>query len=303
MRIPLSSRRALGIVAAVAMLAGCGGLQSQTGGTGPIPQAGASHAKKANDLLYFAESPATVAVYSYPKAKYETALTADLDNVGGECAASNGNWWVVNEGNDEILGYAHGGTSPTSTLTESNGEPLTCGEDPTTGNLAVAILTTGDILVYANASGNPTVYSTSLMEASYVSYDNKGNLFADGFTASDAFELIELTKGSGSFKTITLNQTFGFPSALEWDGKYLAVGDSGSEYIYQFTISGSQGTKAGSVELKGAGYVTAFWVDGSEAVVVGGRKTGIWNYPAGGKPIVTISHLKNPQGVVVSAAK
>ena len=40
----------------------------------------------------------------------------------GLCAAKNGDWWVVESGADEVLEYAHGGTTPLKTLSVTVGE-------------------------------------------------------------------------------------------------------------------------------------------------------------------------------------
>ena len=42
----------------------------------------------------------------------------------------------------------------------------------------------GDVVIFKNASGSGTVYTTPLDEEFFDGYDNQGNLFADGFTGN-----------------------------------------------------------------------------------------------------------------------
>ena len=68
----------------------------------------------------------------------------------------------------------------------------------TSGDLAVGILYAsgaggGDVVIFKNATGSGTAYSTPLDEEFFDGYDNQGNLFADGFTGNrSGFALVEL---------------------------------------------------------------------------------------------------------------
>lgn len=290
------------VLLSAAVSSGCGGAQPPT----QIPQTLATvqtvREPKAHTLLYIADYyPTALEEYSYPKAKYKKSFTADLDEPQGTCSGAKGDFWVVNSGNNEILGYKHGASKPWATLTETNGSEIGCAQDSVTGNLAVAILSTGDVLVYPNASGTPTTYSTPLSKALYVTYDNDGDLFVDGYTTSN-FALVELPKGSGTFITISLNVNFGYASPIEYVAPYLVLGAANSDDMYQFSISGSSGTEANGFHLTGSGDLVAFQVSGDEVAAIGARSSGLWKYPAGGQPIVTIDpkQISNPQGIVIS---
>jgi hypothetical protein len=89
---------------------------------------------------------------------------------------------------------------------------------------------------------------------------------------------------------------------VQWDGKYIAVGDQSTNTIYQFAISGKKGREVGSTVLGGATEVFQFWIEGSKVIGAdaGASHVDIWKYPAGGAAIKTIGGLYAPLGVTVS---
>ena len=48
-------------------------------------------------------------------------------------------------------------------------------------------------------------------------------------TSSGYFALVELPKGSSTFKTITTSNSVQFPGSVQWDGTYLTVFDQRDE--------------------------------------------------------------------------
>jgi hypothetical protein len=204
----------LGIYAVVAVLAGCGG-DSQLGAN-PVQQnlalidrgAGthvapgrswmAPEAKK-NDLAYISNFyNSTILAFTYPGGKNVGSIASDEPQ--GECTSktSKGNWWVVDSGSDEISEYAHGGTTPLKTLSEDVGEAAGCSIDPTTGNLAVTLLGTGDVVIFTGGSGTGTTIADDLSSTYFAAYDDKGDLFVDGITPSDAVGVVELHKAAAN---------------------------------------------------------------------------------------------------------
>ena len=153
---------AAGVLAAAIALTGCGG------GSQTTPTANAQVLKRAGswmapdlaerDLLYLSDDGnGNVYVYSFPGAKLQGTLTG-LSVPTGECADKAGDVWIVEEGTNDIVEYAHGGTVPIATLSDPGNAPEACAVDPTTGNLAVANPQTlsagvGSVGVYAHAQG------------------------------------------------------------------------------------------------------------------------------------------------------
>ncbi len=134
--------------------------------------------------------------------------------------------------------------------------------------------------------------------------DNADNLYVDGqYGSGDNFAFAELPKGGTSLKSITLNQTFVNAGAVQWDGKYVAVGDDGAQKIYQFTISGSTGTLEGTTNLGNAQSVYQWVINGKKVVGSDDLPNTVWywDYPAGGSAIKSITKdVFHPVGAAIS---
>jgi hypothetical protein len=79
---------------------------------------------------------------------------------------------------------------------------------------------------------------------------------------------------------------------VQWDGAYLAIGDTGvtPSVIDRFSIKKGKATKIGSTRLDGTTSVRQFWIDGSR--VIGpdfDAPVGFWKYPAGGSATKSIT--------------
>jgi hypothetical protein len=128
------------------------------------------------------------------------------------------------------------------TLSISDGtSPSSCAMN-TSGDLAVGLLfgaTRGDVVIFKKATGAGTFVKTPLAEAYSDGYDNKGNLFVDGYTSGYAFQLDEIAKGSKTVKTIATSDAVGVPGSVQWDGKYLTILDQDTNILHQYTVSGT----------------------------------------------------------------
>jgi hypothetical protein len=267
----------------------------------------APDAKKDN-LLYLTDEEADdVYVYSWPRGELKGTLTG-FDAPNGECVDKAGEVFVANEDKSQILEYAHGGTSPIKTLSDPGQYPVGCSVDPTTGNLAVTNIDTpkggpGNVAIYTDAHGSPTAYTAAIFYYYFFcGYDNDGNLYVDGTDTGNTFEFAELLSGGSSFTTVTLNQSIEFPGGVQWDGNHVAVGDQEEPYIYEFTISGSTGTKVGATPLNDTNDVAQFWKQGLKVVAPDflNSEVQIFRYPAGGMATKTIPNISTPIGSVVS---
>jgi hypothetical protein len=273
---------------------------------------------EAKNLLYVSDGGANaVDIYSYPAATRAGKLT-DLNSPAGLCLGSAGAIWVVLSGSSKIVEYAHASTKPEATLT-IGGESylLGCSVDPTTGNLAVTDYGPpsggGRVWVYAGAQGMPQKYTDSnLLFAYFCGYDGSGNLFIDGEDGSRNFRLLELPSGGSKLENITLNHSVGFPGGVQWDGKYVAIGDQAYEKpnqsaIYQISISGSSGTVEGTTPLSGSCQVLQFditMVQGSKVIGPDSCKNNVrlYKYPSGGSATKTLTDFQYPVGATVSPA-
>jgi hypothetical protein len=301
-------KNVLWIGAAMVVLAGCGASRSPLGNPATLPNTAAIPQAKSSALLYVANpGDGNVLEFSYPAGQLVNTLTG-ISTPAGECTSkkSKGNWWVVASSSNQVLEYAHGGTTPLSSRSISPAGPSDCSIDPKTGNLAVTILTSQDVEIFDHAKGTGKLYTDDLQDTYNAGYDGNGNLFVDGYTSASQIAFLELPRGGKSFETITLNQSFSFPGAIRWDGTYLAILDPGAGTIYQFTIDGKKGAKAGSTPLDGVGNPDGFWIQKNIVAVadLGRQDVAIWNYPAGGSPIQTITTgIDLPADVTISVGK
>jgi hypothetical protein len=247
------------------------------------------------ELLYATDAH-NVLVYSYPNGKKvnhvrrRPGVLPDAD-----CADGNGNVYVLfdfilTSGNTWIDEYAHGGTKSIRSLFDYGDPNTSCSADPVSGDLAVTGAHTY-VKIWKRGSNSGTVYQLPAGFFPYAcAYDNHGNLFVDGSQtrkSEDHVSLVELPKRSGTFVRIGLPRTrIATLGWLQWDGKYLAFGNSGKKAyrVYRLAVSGMKARVAQTVHLDAAARVPSFWIQGK--TIVGGGY--VWNYPAGGKPIVTI---------------
>ena len=259
-------RHAISIGVAATFLSACGGSQPPIGAPGTMPQshAIAQHAAHAGSwMLPEAKSEELIYVTSADLVSaYTTSgkLVGNLQVQGakGLCSDSKGDVFIPDDG--PIYEYAHGGTEPTATLNGPSGyySAHGCAVDPTTGNLAVTDFSHdfgayGNVAIYRHASGNPQTFSdTDIAFYVYCGYDNRGNLFVDGMkTSRGSSYLAELPSGGDALATIALNETIERPSAVQWDGQHVVIGDSYNHVVYQLSIAGSQGTVIGTIKLTG----------------------------------------------------
>ena len=325
-------RYALSCCVAAAMLAGCGGSQPPIGAPGAMPQAAATatHADrgkswmlseaKSEDLLYVSAYVNHVYVYSYPKGKLVGRLHLS-NKVESICSDEQGNIWVPVFNStyyrSKVLKFAHGGKNPIASVDDGGALPAGCSVSPITGDLAVANYckssgggtcdTTGDVAVYAQATGSPKTYISRHMGTNFsCDYDDKGNLFVVGTAHYGAFNLAELPFGKSQPKDITINQAGLYsPVFVQWDGKHVAIGSFGgsSPTIYAFAIKGANGTEVGSTTLGDTTYLEQFIFDGKNVIVPGSESgnVAVYKYPGGGSAVQSIG-VANPLSVALSVA-
>jgi hypothetical protein len=294
------------------VLAACGG----SGTTSAVPQNAMAQSQphqmsgSSGDLLYAGAGANRVFVLSYPEGKLVGRLSIS-SRAWGLCSDTDGNVFVT-EDSGAVVEYAHGGTSPINALSARGA--FSCSWDPSTGNLAV-VERPNSIAIFSGASGTAQTYTdASFNEFNYCAYDDKGNLFATGqVNGPYQYALAEFDTGSGSFKTITLNERVDFLDDLQWDGKYLAIDDfyyTGT--IYRVRVSGSSGTIEGTTSLGGAQFY-GFWTWLKNGTFISPIYTGydkdslmdFWSYPSGGNPKKKLPNrvgVRRIWGITVSVA-
>lgn len=315
MRISTSAGFALSMLLLVACVAGCGGGMSASDALQRNLAANARQGSGVRSngtssyLLYVSNARNdTITAYSWQSG----ALLAVLNGFNlphGLCVDHAGDVYVTDFGSGHIFEYQHGNLILIKTLSDPHGGPNACSVDAATGNLAVA--DGSGVWVYAHASGAPTLYTNANFRSYlYLGYDANGNLFVDG-TGISGSVFAELPKSGTTLGGISLNQAVISPSGLQWDGRYLAICDNGTNpnVIYAFAIAGSTGTLKSTTTLDGSESIAQFWIPNPGKVrgttIVAANYNGgnvrYWKYPAGGAATMTItSHISKPFGVTVS---
>jgi hypothetical protein len=244
-------------------------------------------------------------IFVYPKSDKQIGT---INNVGGQMCTNvlygygKKFIWIV-AAQDLITEYQVP-KKLIGTLSSPYGAPSSCAMN-TSGDLAVGILYGsggGDIVIFKNATGSGTVITTPLSEEYFDGYDNKGNLFADGFNNS-GFELVELPKGGSKFHQITTSNSVEFPGSVQWDGKYLAITDQDANAMYRYTVNGTKATLKGTVSFSGSGDCSQTWIaTGVVFCADAGNEDGeVFKYPAGGSPIAVFTgEFALPLGTVAA---
>ncbi|HEX3370014.1 MAG TPA: hypothetical protein VHS56_10605 [Candidatus Cybelea sp.] len=245
-------------------------------------------------------------IFNYPKSTDEIGT---IGNVGGQGCTNvlygygRKIFWIV-AGADQITEYKVPKKAIKTLSVSDNSMPSSCAMN-TSGDLAVGILngpSSGDIVLYKNATGSGTFIKTPLADEFFDGYDNHGNLFADGF-GSAGFMLVELPNGSNKAKTITTSNTVNFPGSVQWDGTYVTVFDQTANKMYRYTISGSQATLKGTISFSGSSDCAQTWI--VKALVycgdAGNDNGSVFKYPAGGSQLAVFTgNFDEPLGVVAA---
>jgi streptogramin lyase len=300
----------------ITALAGCGGSQPPIGtGTAPQTSALTPHVDrgtswmlpeaKSEELLYVAGAE-PVDVYTYPQGKMVGSL-GTFRGPDGMCVDQGGDVFITIYYDNQVLEYAHGGSTPIATINTAN-FPADCSIDPTTGNLAVTFW--DGIQIFSHPSSGwsgPQTYTQpdGTYFTYFCAYDDSGDLFFDADTQHSAFQLTELPAGSsGNFTTVSVNQRFSEPGGVLWDGNYLSIAELSRRrkrpaVVHQFSITGSNGTEVGSTTLRKA-REGLFWIQGSTIISEARGDVGFWNYPEGGRPEKIVHTPDGAGGVAVS---
>ncbi len=264
---------------------------------------------KSNHFEYVSNSYGSYsAIFDYPKS------TKEVGQIAGDGGQGCTNvlygygkkiFWNVG-GQTQITEYKVPKT-PIKTLTFPYSFPTSCAMNGS-GDLAVGVFFEstaggGNVVIFKHASGSGHDYSTPLSAEYFDGYDPAGNLFADGFTKTGSFALVELPNGSSSFETITTSNAVQFPGSVQWDGTYLTVFDQVASQTYRYAISGTKATLKSTVTYSGAGDCAQTWiVKGLVYCGDAGNDDGeVFKYPAGGSPIAVLGNgLPEPLGVTAA---
>jgi hypothetical protein len=336
-----AAHHALGVCAAALLFAGCGSPSQNVVSvpiapplvTGTTARAAsnvsraapkrswmAAEAKHENLIYVSNASSNSVTVYDFSSRKMVGMLTG-IKQPYGLCSDSVGDVWVVGWGKNQVIEYAHASIKPLRTLKVSGWQIslIACSVDPTTGNLAVTNYGPknwyhGNVLVFAKGSDKPTPYDVEGLWFYYgCSYDDKGNLWIDGWDAYLNYNLSLglLPKGSNKLKAISIIPAMTPPTIgnIQWNGPYLVLGDW--EWVAEVVVKGSFANVVGYTPLTSHFPVGLFEITklgGKQRIIApdnAGHPNAVqyWDFPAGGNPTHTITQgLSGAFGVTISEA-
>ncbi|HEY2473956.1 MAG TPA: hypothetical protein VGI19_04060 [Candidatus Cybelea sp.] len=260
-----------------------------------------------------------VYVYTVPKLKMVERITGFFQPQG-ECSDAHGNVWITNTGAQQILEFRPGSKRPIATLSDSRGYPAGCAINLRNGDLAVTDIFdvdgSGGVLVFRNARGTPKPYLNPEQYYYYFAgYDDKGNLYASGQTASsnsNAYILSVLPVGGHTMSTVEIHgaQLY-FPGEVFRSGSSIVLGDQEcggkkTSCLYETRITAKTATVTKKIALTGSCDVaeTALTSNaglfGGDYCPPGGRSTADrWRFPEGGKPLVTVPGNHDPIGAAI----
>jgi hypothetical protein len=226
----------------------------------------------------------------------------------GACSDGAGHFWITNTGDSNVLEYSTGGTL-LETLNDAHNYPVGCAYDPKTGDLAVTnIITTadgpGNVAMYANATGTPKLYTTSLLQRVYFASfaGSTGTLVISGENSSSESALASLT--NGKFTSVMLKGgTIEFPGGVAWSTKIhsMNVEDQTSSVIYHIKLNGKV---TGTTKLDCGCDIVTYAIFGGTLLVPTNQGIEVFPYPAGGSSegVITKTGFDEPIGIAVSSA-
>jgi hypothetical protein len=152
---------------------------------------------------------------------------------GGMCTDTAGDVWIPDYYSRTMYEYAHGGSAPIATITAKAGYPYACAFDNATGNLAVSYehpnghyRNYAEVVVYASGSkiGAPYAPKTGFYRAYFLTYDDRGNLYATGNACgynecyrNEAYvHLFKLSPHQAYFELIKGDARQAAPSTVTW---------------------------------------------------------------------------------------
>lgn len=266
-------------------------------------------------MLYVSEELFNeVYVYSFPGLKFVGYLSG-FSLPAGLCSDRRGNVFVTDLLGGKIVEYEHGGSTPIAILIDRH-YPQGCSVDPVSGDLAVADYGSsgdrGDLAIFRHARGSPAMYrDRSMISLNNCTYDDRGNLVADGQRNGNEPGLVELAAGARRLKVIAFDHSFNADGSLQWDGRYVTLMGNAPKQIYRISIAASGARLVGRTTLASIKYAFAFWLEGDTLIMtyvpphtrVKYTAAGLWKYPAGGAPVTSVGNILDAYGVTVSSSR
>jgi len=321
MSVLLKTRWCRAIVpCAILILTACVSVQPFTPGS--VPSAKIAGRAPSGDLIYAGAADGShIYIFSYPQGALVRTFKPPSGTIAlqGLCSDRSGNVFITSLSKAPKSGvmqgyvykYAHGGTKILNTLTFYRVRPFGCAVDPKSGTLAVTTVGVpyqgGTIETFTRGSYySKTYYGVGISNFYFCTYDDAGNLFANGEGNGTQMYLNELPQGQTQPVQLSLDKYVSVSGAgqLQWDGRRVAFEQLTEGAIYRLDISGSKASLTRKATLDGWNGAGLSAIVKSRVIVpTGASETGFgfWKYPAGGKALKTASSPSALFGLTVSS--
>jgi hypothetical protein len=239
----------------------------------------------------------------------------------GMCTDQTGDVWIA-PSYGPVQEYAHGGSAPIKLRNGIKGRPLGCAVDKTSGDLAISVYhddSNYGMLTSVRIFGKGRLGHDFSIENGFgriwsLAYDDKGNLFADGFQCGESecyrpayYEtaLFELPKTASSFEQLKLQgATLSNPTGIAWINPTLLVADSDYDYSnpvgYKVLVHGQTATVVDTVKFSSAQSAGGLTVRAGSIVVPDQLGNTIWSYDLKTGGLESSFAITAPGDVVVS---
>jgi hypothetical protein len=320
--------RPLSSIAAAAVIASCSSAAQPP--IAPLSTAAGWPASR-DTLLYVANYDYNVVdMYTY-KGGVAGKLVGSIPETRptGICSDSAGDVYVALFDEHRVDKFAHGATTPESTIKFTSAYPYACAVDNSNGNLAVSVQTGHNkfnwgwfIDVYTGGGSQRQGYDAydHFTGVHALAYDNNHNLFAIGYpcgntgycesedSSGDAPGLYELTSSGFYFYQIALKgATLVDPTGLAWINPALLVADSDYEHEgngvgIKLLVSGGVGTVTGTIPFASTKSAQGIAVRAGDVLVADEDDTDVRTYSIANGSLLSTLRQKtvHPQTVAIS---
>jgi hypothetical protein len=315
-------------------LTGCSPVPSGLAPSAAAPAAQSwmqSKAAPAKALLYIADGATDdVFVYDYKTSQLVGTLHG-MKQPYGMCVDAQGSVWITDLSAGAVVKYPHGKIVQAKRFA-TDGRAVGCSVDPTSGNLAVANVTTssggGSIRVFSS-SGHTDYANPQCYTLEQPGYDSQGNLYVEAYSPSNAVVVCELPHGGNALQPIAVDRELTGAGSAMWDGKYITLTEESYQGNSSTAIHQMVATTSGGLQTVGTTVLTDPChnsIDIWQPFIVGSKNTPVntqqgdavvafdtscqarerskmWAYPASGAPLPdSIFPVKAPDGNAVSLA-
>jgi hypothetical protein len=237
----------------------------------------------------------------------------------GLATDANGNLYVADFVNSQVLVYAPPYTKTPKTLSDPGFNPLGVAVIAIGGTTYVGVANyssvnsgQGSFIVYKNGKARKPILSSLIFNAFFLGFDANRNIFADGVDMNHNFvagKIGNAISGGKTFKALTTGNSIPFPGGVQVTTKgKIAIDDQFADSIFTYNPprNGSLGNPIRTTPLNDSVQAVSFAFNSTDQAVWTTDRTGAalkYAYPAGGSALTTILVSGAPIGIAVFPAQ